>query len=821
MNPRTDIGRGRRGHAVVLGASMAGLLTARILSEAFDSVTVLERDDLSAPGDRRGVPQGRHVHALLARGKQNIESLFPGITAELLADGAVECRSLSEMRMTISGHTLRRSDSGYSLLQASRPFLERRVRRRVRALPNVEIRDRTTVHGLIADAANARVTGVDAEDGGGRRALGADLVVSCLGRHGPIDDWLAELGYQRPAEEGLRIDMMYASRYLRLPAGAIGGDKEIVIAGRDPARGLALFAIEDGLHLLTLIGYGGDHPPTDADGFWRFAASVAPPDVRRALVDAQPLGEVSTYRYLANLRRRYERLRRFPDGLLVLGDAVCSFSPAFGQGMTVSSLQALELRRVLAAGDHALAARFFRAAAAAVDDAWMITRLFDLAMPHVDAQGEPRLRAIGSLAQVAVAIGARDATVGQRISRIAGLLDRPSAVFAPSVLLGAAGATVGLGIDWLRSARATAEPRPRPSAFDPLPTGPARGFHLLPVASVRRDTPDSTLIEFSVPDHLANRYSYLAGQHVVIRGLQHGRPVRRSYSLCDAPGDGRLRIAVKHQDGGAFSDFAREHLTVGTPLHVSEPTGTFTATTCPDRADHYAAVAAGSGITPVVSIIASVLAHEPGSRVTLHYGSRDRTSTMLADALTALSTRFPERLRIVHHLSRQHPPTGAGNVRYRHGRIDAAALAAVDADHWFVCGPAELTRSTVSALSERGIAADRVHVEMFATSSPEPAAAQAPTPPCEVTLTGHGDDLVFTMPQGRPILGDAVRCRDDLPYSCLGGSCGTCLASVRSGRVVMDHDPLLAISAADLAAGKVLACRAHAEDDAVTLRFGG
>ncbi|MFD5176968.1 FAD-dependent monooxygenase [Nocardia sp. NPDC058379] len=819
MNPRAGLERGRRGHAVVLGASMAGLLTARVLSETFDTVTVVERDDLSTPGDRRGVPQGRHVHALLARGKQNVEALFPGITAELLADGAVDCRSLTEMRMTISGHTLHRSDGGYSLLQASRPFLEWRVRQRVRALANVRILDRTNARALTTDSANRRVTGVDVEDDSGRRDLSADLVVSCLGRHGPITDWLAELGYDRPAEEGLRIDMMYASRYLRLPGGSVG-DKEIVIAGRDPARGLALFAIEDGLHILTLIGYGGDHPPTDSDGFWRFAASVAPPDVRRALVDAEPLGEISTYRYLANQRRRYERLRRFPDGLLVLGDAVCSFSPAFGQGMTVSSLQALALRAVLAAGDHELASRFFRAAAGVVDDAWTITRLFDLAMPHVDAQGEPRLRAIGSLTQVAVALGARDATLGQQISRIAGLLDGPATVLSPRVLAGAARAAVALGADRVRSIRSTGASPSQPSAFDPLPTGPAPGFHLLPVATVHLDTPDSTLIEFAVPDSLADRYSYLAGQHVVIRGLHRGRPVRRSYSLCDTPGHGRLRIAVKHQDGGAFSAFARDQLTAGTLLHVSEPTGTFTATPCSDRADHYAAVAAGSGITPIVSIIATVLTDEPASTVTLHYGSRDQGSTMLADPLTALSARFPDRLRIVHHLSRQHPPTGTGNVAYRHGRLAAADLDAVDADHWFVCGPAELTRSIVTALSARGIDAERVHLELFATAAPEPTVAQPDTPPCEVTLTGYGDDLVFTMPQGRPILGEAVRHRDDLPYSCLGGSCGTCLASVRSGRVVMDPDPLLAIGAADLAAGKVLACRAYADDDAVTLRFG-
>jgi NADPH-dependent 2,4-dienoyl-CoA reductase/sulfur reductase-like enzyme len=220
-----------RGRAVVLGASMGGLLAARVLSESFAEVVVIERDDLSAPGDRRGVPQGRHVHALLARGRQILEELFPGLTAQLLADGAVECRSLTEMRMTVAGHTLRQSDSGYSLLQASRPFLEWRVRERVRALTGVRLIDNTAAEHLLTDATRDRVTGVRVTG----RDIPADLVVSSTGRHGPVGDWLADLGYERPAEEGVRIDMKYASRYLRLPAGSAPADKEIVIANQNPA----------------------------------------------------------------------------------------------------------------------------------------------------------------------------------------------------------------------------------------------------------------------------------------------------------------------------------------------------------------------------------------------------------------------------------------------------------------------------------------------------------------------------------------------------------------------------------------------------------
>lgn len=806
-----------RGRAVVLGASMGGLLAARALAGHFAEVVVLERDDLSAPGDRRGVPQGRHVHALLARGRLVLEELFPGITAELLADGAVECRSLTEMRMTVAGHTLRQADAGYSLLQASRPFLEWRVRGRIRALPGVELVDNTAVAGLLSDTGRTRVTGVRTTDG---REFDADLVVSCLGRHGPINEWLAGLGYERPAEHGVRIDMKYASRYVRLPPRSAGGDKEIVIANPDPARGLALFAVEDGAHILTLIGYGSDHPPTDPDGFWRFAASVAPRDVREALVGAEVLSDIATYRYPANQRRRYERLTRFPDGLLVLGDAVCSFSPAFGQGMTVSALQAQQLDEALAAGDHDLRRRYFRAVARVIEDAWRITELFDLAMPHVDSPGREPLRALGALTGVAMAVGERDAVIGTRIARIAGLLDRPETLLRPEPAGRAALAVGTLAATAVLRLPRNRNPRPAP-LFDPLPHGPARGFHRLVVRSVVRDTENSAIVEFDIPAHLRSRFTYAAGQHLVIRGTRCGEPVRRSYSLCDAPGSGRVRIAVKRQAGGAFSSYVLDERITGSALYVSEPSGSFTPELDPAARTEYAAVAAGSGITPIVSIIAAVLGTEPDSTFTLHYGSRDRANIMLAQSVRELCDRYPGRLRVVHHLSRQRPRTGRdADTQYRYGRMTAADIARQHADRWFLCGPKALVTETVDALHTRGVPGSRIRVELFDTRTPDRPQTAAGTATSRVTLTGYGEPLEFGMPRDRAILDAALDEREDLPYSCLGGSCGTCLAAVVDGHAEMDPDPLLAITGDEIARGRVLACRARPVTEQVTLCFG-
>ncbi|MEU4433737.1 2Fe-2S iron-sulfur cluster-binding protein [Nocardia rhamnosiphila] len=822
-----------RGRAVVLGASMGGLLAARVLSESFAEVLVIERDDLSAPGDRRGVPQGRHVHALLARGRQILEDLFPGLTAQLLADGAVECRSLTEMRMTVAGHTLRQSDSGYSLLQASRPFLEWRVRERVRALPGVRLLDNTAAEHLLTDATRDRVTGVRVTG----RDIHADLVVSSTGRHGPVNDWLAGLGYERPAEEGVRIDMKYASRSLRLPAGSAPADKEIVIANQNPARGLALFAVEDGQHILTLIGYGKDHPPTDPDGFWRFASSVAPADLRPALLDAEPLTGIATYRYPANQRRRYERLDRFPAGLLVFGDAVCSFSPAFGQGMTVSALQALRLRAILAGGDHDLPRRWFRAVAAAIDDAWAITALFDLAMPHVDAAGRPALRALGPVAGLALAAGERDAAIGRQISRIAGLLDPPTALLRPELLARIALTLGGIGLRNLPGPGASptaltlgglgsSRPGPRRAApdpaarFDPLPHGPARGFHRLTVRSVVHDTPGSAIVEFEVPARLRSRFEFAAGQHVVIRGTHDGEPVRRSYSLCDEAGSDRVRIALRRRDRGVFSSHVFEHRITGTALYVSEPAGTFTPELDPTARHRYAAVAAGSGITPIVSIVATVLAAEPDSTVTLHYGSRDHAHIMLAARIRELICRYPGRLHVVHHLSRQHTglrPAPQGPAR-RYRRIDPVEIARTDADRWFLCGPKALVAATVTALRARGVDRSRIRTELFETRAPRTLRTSGAS--SRVTLTGYGEPLEFAMPRELTILDAALTRREDLPYSCLGGSCGTCLATLERGEVEMDTEPLSALTATDRTAGRILPCLARPVTPEVALRFG-
>ena len=262
-------------HAVVIGASMAGLLAARAVAETHERVTIVERDELPAGAEqRRAVPQGRHVHALLPRGQKELELLLPGITAELLDAGALTYEALSEMYFSVLGHPLARVALNRDTVLASRPLIEAHVRRRVSALPGVEIRDRCDVAGLVASA--DRITGVRVlprADGSAEELLAADLVVAAGGRAGRLPAWLEGLGYPRPQEERVVIDLMYASRPIRVAPGALGPDKLVLIGARPGLpRTLALAAQEQGRWLLTLAGYRGHHPPTDDAGFVAFAA---------------------------------------------------------------------------------------------------------------------------------------------------------------------------------------------------------------------------------------------------------------------------------------------------------------------------------------------------------------------------------------------------------------------------------------------------------------------------------------------------------------------------------------------------------------------
>ena len=424
-----------RRHAVVIGASMGGLLAARVLADAFETVTVVDRDALPPVGEhRRGVPQGRHAHGLLARGREVIEQLFPGMTGELIAHGAISCDLQQRVRWYNDGHLLSPAPSSMQGLCVSRPLLEGHLRRRLAASPNVEIRDRWSVSGLVTTPDGGRVTGLR---GSGTdvpaRIPDADLVVDASGRASRSPAWLAELGYDRPEEESVAVGIGYATRTYRRREDHLGGDVAVVAAPTRPSgRAGVMLALEGERWVVTLGGYGEDRPPTDPAAWVAYARSLPCPDIADVVEHGEPLDTPLAFRYPASTRRRYERLDRFPGGYLVFGDALCSFNPIYGQGMTVSALEALELRRWLADPDAA-ATRFFARAARIIDVPWEIAVGADLRFDHVAGRRTPKVRMVNRYLERLHPLAAVDPVVGRAFLRVVNLMDPPERLLAPSI----------------------------------------------------------------------------------------------------------------------------------------------------------------------------------------------------------------------------------------------------------------------------------------------------------------------------------------------------------------------------------------------------
>jgi 2-polyprenyl-6-methoxyphenol hydroxylase-like FAD-dependent oxidoreductase len=426
--------------ALVLGGSLAGLLAARVLADAYGEVTVVERDELpDATTPRRGIPQGRHVHGLLARGQLALEELLPGLTAELVAHGAPTLDMLGDSRLSFGGHRFRQAETGLVVLCVSRPFLEGHVRARVRALPNVTLFDRCDIVGLTATANHRRVTGARVlrrADNSAEEVLEADLVIDATGRGSRAPLWLEGLGYLHPQREQVRIDLGYATRTYHLPTEALGTDSA-ALQGPTPdhPRAGLLQVIEGGRSILTLAGMLREWPPTDPDDFLAFARSLQFPDIYDAIRDAEPLDDPVPFRYPANVRYHYQRLTRLPTGLLVTGDAVCHTNPLYGQGMTMAALHALTLREHLATTSEPDPRRFFRDVARVVEVPWQLAVGADLAFPEVQGRRTARQRMLGRYVMRLQAAAAHDATVAEAFLRVISLMDRPEALLRPSVTM--------------------------------------------------------------------------------------------------------------------------------------------------------------------------------------------------------------------------------------------------------------------------------------------------------------------------------------------------------------------------------------------------
>jgi 2-polyprenyl-6-methoxyphenol hydroxylase-like FAD-dependent oxidoreductase len=359
-------------HAVVVGGSMAGLAAARVLADHADVVTVMDRDELPADArPRRAVPQGQHAHALLAAGARSIETLFPGIMDEMVADGAA-IFDFNNGAWHQGGYRAR-SLIERKAISASRPFIEGHLRRRVAALANVTIRSGVSVEGLVAPL--DRVRGVAVSDGTRTEIIDADFVVDCSGRPSQADRWLTEVGFPAPEVSEVRCDVRYSSMILQRSAGDIDGTFAVIIETPPQGKRAAfLLPIEDGRWMATIAASFGAVAPRDEKAFRATAASLPSPEMSTVLAHAEPLTAVTTHRMLTSKRRHFEKQRRVPAGFVALGDSVCSFNPKYGQGMSSAILQAVALGEVVAVheNDERLVRAFYRRAAKVVETPWRI-----------------------------------------------------------------------------------------------------------------------------------------------------------------------------------------------------------------------------------------------------------------------------------------------------------------------------------------------------------------------------------------------------------------------------------------------------------------
>jgi len=460
-------GDNARGHAVVIGASIAGLCAARVLSDFYSKVTVYERDELStAPANRATVPQDRHLHLLMARGAKEFESLFPGLLKDMVTAGVPILKNRPDcIHLGAAGHVLgtgRSLREEFTAYVPSRPHLEWQLRRRVRDIENVEI-VRSSVAEPRFDRARQRVTGVllDARGSGDPECpdrpefIGADLVVDAAGRGARLPVWLAQWGFQPPIEDTVEIGINYATAQFRIPDGLIA--EKVVVAGasHDQSLGLGMLCYEDGTWVLTTFGVANAKPPRTFTDMRALADTLLPAHFTAALTQATPLGEPAYHAFPVARWRRYDKLDRFPAGIIPFGDAVASFNPTFGQGMTMTSLQAGHLQRALEKTlefpDGDLAGQLNRATAKTTYPVWIMNAIGDISFHHAGTEHIPRWwRPVGTLFDQFLGAAESEPVVAEWFLRRLSLLDSLYMVPPPGIIARAMRHNMRI---WLRERR--------------------------------------------------------------------------------------------------------------------------------------------------------------------------------------------------------------------------------------------------------------------------------------------------------------------------------------------------------------------------------
>jgi 2-polyprenyl-6-methoxyphenol hydroxylase-like FAD-dependent oxidoreductase len=427
-------------HAIVAGGSIAGLLAARVLAAHFERVTLIERDTLApSPAPRPGVPQGRHLHALLVRGRAIVETLFPGITQDLREAGATLLNAGHQLAWHHAGGWRTRSDMEFGVLCMSRPLLESHIAGRVRALPNVTVLDATRIRGLTSDN-DGRITGVrvrGTEDADDETQIAADLVVDALGRGSPMARWAQELGFAVPRTELLPARVAYATCMFHRPPTA--APRAMLVTGAPERCSGGIFPIEGGRWLMTQIGFFDEPMPRTHEECHAFARSLPAPDLAAFIRDLEPASDVVSYRFAGSQRRRFERVDHPPGGLIAVGDAVCSFNPVYGQGMTVSAIEAEALDGLLAEADPAegfgpaFVRSWFDRITPIVKAAWDGVSLEDLRFPQLAARRPIAIRPLQWYMGRVHKATHHSPAVTTQFYRVMNFLDSPATLFRPAI----------------------------------------------------------------------------------------------------------------------------------------------------------------------------------------------------------------------------------------------------------------------------------------------------------------------------------------------------------------------------------------------------
>ena len=437
-------------HALVIGSGMAGLLSAGVLADHFERVTIIERDRVPAgPEFRAGVPQGRHVHGFLLRGLELLEQFFPGISGELEAAGAQRLDWIKDLEFHTVGGIWPRFASPYQGLACSRPLLEWTTRQRVSALPRVRVLESHEVVELLPNAQRTGVVGLRIRERqaeqhavGKEEELAADLIVDASGRDSAVLKWLNALGYELPEETLIDGKLGYATRHFRRPAGFQRDWQVLALLNSYPeiVRGGIIFPVEGDRWIVTVAGTRPDYPPTDESGFMTFIEGMKTPKLAEAIRQAEPLSPIYGYQRMENHWRHFERLARWPEGFVVVGDAVCHLNPYYGQGMAVSAQVALELKQALQQGNRpGLAQRYQKALAKVFASPWVLATSEDMRSPATEGSGHPSIsdRLMYGYVDRLKQLIAQDPKALRTFVGVSHLLTPSTALFQPRIIVGA------------------------------------------------------------------------------------------------------------------------------------------------------------------------------------------------------------------------------------------------------------------------------------------------------------------------------------------------------------------------------------------------